>query len=100
MSKKTDTEVDLSGSLLRDPGDEAHSSSPAAAESSHTSAGVSPDGVTHTLSCEQLISWQRSDTTLSPLFKAAVSGDKMESLSTGYFVQDGLLMRKWTSLSV
>lgn len=31
---------------------------------------VLTDGVTHTLFCEQLISWQRSDTTLSPLFEA------------------------------
>lgn len=68
MTKKADMEVDLSDSLLCDPGEEVRSSSPAVAESSHTSAGVLPDGINHTLSHEQLISWERSDTTLSPLY--------------------------------
>lgn len=36
---------------------------------------------------------------LCPPFDAAVSGMGIEFLSTGYFVQGGLLMRKWMPLS-
>lgn len=51
------------------------------------------------LTRDQLIVEQKNYATLSPLFEAAVAGDKVESGSTGYFVRDGLLMRKWTPLS-
>lgn len=51
------------------------------------------------LSRERLIAEQRNDAILSPLFETAADGDNAESLSTGYFVKDGLLMHKWTPLS-
>lgn len=48
----------------------------------------------------QLISGQKNDTALFPLFDTAVSGKRIESLSMGYFVHEGLLMRKWMPLSI
>lgn len=51
------------------------------------------------LSCDQLIAEQRNDAGFSPLFEAALAGEKAESLSSGYFVRNGLLMRKWTPLN-
>ena len=47
----------------------------------------------------RLIAEQRNDAILSPLFETVADGDNVESLSTGYFVKDGLLMHKWTLLS-
>lgn len=44
----------------------------------------------------QLIVEQKRDQSLSPLFEAAVLGDGIENMSTGYFVKDHVLMRRWT----
>lgn len=48
-------------------------------------------------SCEELKVEQGQDTTLVSLFEEAVSEDAVTAVSCGYFVNDGLLMRKWTS---
>lgn len=40
---------------------------------------------------------QEKDETLSPLFEEAISEDEVAAVSCGYFVVDGVLMRKWTS---
>ena len=68
-------------------------------QSGNTSIKTFPEVEHLSLSCEQLIAEQRNYAILSPLFKAAVTGDKIEFLSTGYFVNDGLLMRNWTPLN-
>lgn len=41
----------------------------------------------------------RYDVTLSPLFEAVVAGDGVDSVSSGYFIRNGLLMRKWSPLT-
>lgn len=50
------------------------------------------------LNCDQLIVAQNNYATISPFFEVAVAGDEVKSVSTGYFVRDGLLMPKWTPL--
>ncbi|KAL1261229.1 hypothetical protein QQF64_009056 [Cirrhinus molitorella] len=47
------------------------------------------------LSREQLIAEQRKDETMSSLLEAVVPVEQLESVSQGYFVEDGVLMRKW-----
>ncbi len=47
------------------------------------------------LSREQLIVEQRKDEKLSSLFEAVVPVEQLECVSQGYFVEDGVLMRKW-----
>ncbi len=47
------------------------------------------------LSREQLIVEQRKDEKLSSLFEAVVPLEQLECVSQGYFVKDGVLMRKW-----
>lgn len=58
-----------------------------------------PDLGTLSMSREQLIADQKSDKTLAYLFND-VANDLSQPMSTGYFLRDGLLMRKWTPLSV
>lgn len=86
-------EIDLSDSFFGDP-DVNCSFSPDAAGYSDTSRPTNTS-----LSREQLIAQQRSDVSLSPLFEAAVAGEEVESFSTGYFVKDDLIKRKWMPLS-
>ncbi len=47
------------------------------------------------LSREQLIVEQRNDEKMSSLFEAVVPVEQLECVSQGYFVEDGVLMRKW-----
>lgn len=47
------------------------------------------------LSREQLIVEQRKDEKMSSLFEAVVPVEQLECVSQGYFVEDGVLMRKW-----
>lgn len=47
------------------------------------------------LSREQLIVEQRKDEKMSSLFEAVVPVEQIECVSQGYFVEDGVLMRKW-----
>ncbi len=47
------------------------------------------------LSREQLIVEQRKDEKMSSLFEAVVPIEQLECVSQGYFVEDGVLMRKW-----
>jgi len=47
------------------------------------------------LSREQLIVEQRKDEKTSSLFEAVVPVEQLEQVSQGYFVEDGVLMRKW-----
>lgn len=47
------------------------------------------------VSRSELVQQQQLDLTLKPLFKQAVSRDTIESLAHGYYVQDGVLLRKW-----
>lgn len=92
MCKMDEDEIDLSDSFLGDP-DVGHLFSPDAAGYSDTSRPTNTS-----LSREQLIARQTSDVSLSPFFEAAVAGEEVESFSTGYFVKDGLIMRKWMPL--
>lgn len=46
---------------------------------------------------EELKIEQSKDATLSPLFEEAVSEEEIIGVSCGYFVNDSVLMRKWTS---
>ncbi|CAL9707779.1 unnamed protein product [Knipowitschia caucasica] len=52
------------------------------------------------LSRKQLIDNQKSDVSLARLFDEAVKSEGADSMSTGYFIRDGILMRKWTPLNV
>uniref|UniRef100_A0A9J8CV35 Gypsy retrotransposon integrase-like protein 1 n=1 Tax=Cyprinus carpio carpio TaxID=630221 RepID=A0A9J8CV35_CYPCA len=45
---------------------------------------------------EQLILEQKQDSTLSPMFEDLVSDEVLPNVASGYFVSDGVLMRKWT----
>lgn len=45
---------------------------------------------------EQLILEQNQDPTLSPMFEDVVSDEVLSNVTSGYFVSDGVLMRKWT----
>lgn len=51
------------------------------------------------LSREQLIVEQRNDNKLSSLFDFVVPDEQLEHVSQGYFVEDGVLMRKWRPLT-
>ncbi|XP_027128228.1 uncharacterized protein LOC109142602 [Larimichthys crocea] len=46
---------------------------------------------------EELKLEQEKDATLSYCFGEAISEDELKAVSCGYFVNDGVLMRKWTS---
>uniref|UniRef100_A0A8C5E215 SCAN box domain-containing protein n=1 Tax=Gouania willdenowi TaxID=441366 RepID=A0A8C5E215_GOUWI len=59
-----------------------------------------PDVSKLSLSRQQLISDQKADESLARLFEVVVSDDLRESMSTGYFLNEGMLMRKWTPLGV
>lgn len=48
----------------------------------------------------KLISDQSEDKTLAHLFLDALSDEKSGSIASGYFLRDGLLMRKWTLINV
>ncbi len=44
----------------------------------------------------QLIVEQKRDQTLAPLFDAVVSDEEIEKMSSGSFLKDDVLVRKWT----
>lgn len=48
------------------------------------------------MSRDQLIKEQKRDQSLSALFEAVVLEDESGNMSTGYFVKDDVLVRKWT----
>lgn len=52
------------------------------------------------MSREQFINEQRRDPSLGPLFDAVVSEEHLKKMSSGYFLKDGLLVRKWTLLRI
>lgn len=72
---------------------------PETVEKGNVDEGLSLKAQRLSLSRDQLIIEQKNDATLSRLFKAVVAGDEVDSLSTCYFMKDGLLMRKWTQLT-
>ena len=43
------------------------------------------------------MSAQKEDSSLNSLFDAALSPDVAESSANGYFIENGVLLRKWTS---
>lgn len=47
-----------------------------------------------TFSRAELIAVKQEDPTLSQLFRAILSPDEVQSAATGYFLQDGILLRK------
>ncbi|KAL2102544.1 hypothetical protein ACEWY4_001712 [Coilia grayii] len=51
------------------------------------------------LNREQLIKEQTDDSSLTPLFSQVMSKSEVDSSPQGYFVQDGVLMRKWRPLT-
>lgn len=58
-----------------------------------------PDLSMLSISRKQLIADQKADITLAKLFSEIANGQS-EPMSIGYFLRDGLLMRKWTPLNV
>lgn len=82
-------EIDLSDSFLC--GNDNLSSSAGGTES-----GVSLRLENLPLSRVQLVESQKMDASLSSLFERAVDREVVGSLSTGFYVEDGLLMRKYT----
>lgn len=52
------------------------------------------------LSRERLIQEQKSDPSLTALFSEVMSEDDAEHSSCGYFIREGVLMRKWRPLTV
>lgn len=111
LSAAEEDDIDLSDSFLTKvvrgtsssvlsppPADSVPDSPPAeSAPSSVSLPASSPEiGLKLSMSRDQLIVEQKSDQSLSPLFEAAVLGDEIEKRSTGYFVKDDVLMRKWT----
>lgn len=48
-----------------------------------------------TLSRAQLISAQKADPTLVSLFEAVSPDQEIDAVPQGYFLRDGVLMRKW-----
>uniref|UniRef100_H3BXP7 Gypsy retrotransposon integrase-like protein 1 n=1 Tax=Tetraodon nigroviridis TaxID=99883 RepID=H3BXP7_TETNG len=67
---------------------------------SETKCETLPDLSTLSMSKQQLKTDQQNDKSLVRLFEEAITGDKVNSMSTGYFMRDGVLLRKWTPLSV
>ncbi|KAL2103146.1 hypothetical protein ACEWY4_000014 [Coilia grayii] len=51
------------------------------------------------LSRERLIQEQKSDPSLKPLFSEVLSDEDIENSPQGYFIRDGVLMRKWRPLT-
>ncbi len=45
---------------------------------------------------EKLILEQKQDPTLSPMFEDVVPDETLSNVASGYFISDGVLMRKWT----
>lgn len=56
-------------------------------------AGISP------ITRSELVAAQQNDSVLKPLFAVAVPPEEVESVATGYFVQEELLLRKWSHQS-
>ena len=53
------------------------------------------DGPDISLSKSRLISEQESDPDLAPLFKLVLSPVELDKVPVGYFVRNGVLMRRW-----
>ena len=87
-------DVDLSDSFLCVKEQDV----PELGESSDDAQKRGPDLSASSMSREQLITDQRADKTLAHLFEDVSEGGGSVPMSTGYFLQDGLLMRKWTPL--
>lgn len=51
------------------------------------------------LSREQLVVEQKNDSSLSSLFSSAVPEEDIECMPHGYFIREGVLMRKWRPLT-
>ncbi len=47
------------------------------------------------VSLSELIREQQLDSSLSKLFEGAISSDEIRHVAHGYFLQDGMLVRKW-----
>ena len=47
------------------------------------------------VSCSDLVKEQKDDPTLHALYNQLLPDDEVESAAQGYFLQDGLLVRKW-----
>lgn len=84
--------------LLPPPGDSASDSPPVKFAPSPVSLATSAPrkDLKLSMSREQLIIEQKRDQSLSPLFEAVVSENEIGNMSTGDFVKDDVLMRKWT----
>lgn len=96
--KQDKAEVYLSDSFICYPDDNSPFSQEAA-ECKDVSLCTHVFEIKHlSLNCDQLIVAQKNYATISPFFEVAVAGDEVKSVSTGYFVGDGLLMPKWTPL--
>uniref|UniRef100_A0A674NL88 Gypsy retrotransposon integrase-like protein 1 n=1 Tax=Takifugu rubripes TaxID=31033 RepID=A0A674NL88_TAKRU len=63
---------------------------------SGTEVEVAPNLERLTLSRQQLAECQRVDASLTPLFERVVATGAVDTLTTGFFLKDGILMRKFT----
>ena len=90
--QKMEAEVELSDSFLVDC-----SAAPPASPEALTHSVVLPQIDSKIcMSREQLVADQKRDTTLAPLFECVVSGEGLGDVSTGFFLKNDVLMRKWT----
>ena len=95
------TEVDsgIPSSVLPPPVDSVSDSPPVESAPSPVvlAAPCSPGkDLKLSMSKDQLIVEQKRDQSLSPLFEAAVLEDEIKNMSTGYFIKNDVLLRKWT----
>lgn len=50
------------------------------------------------VSRSELVQEQQSDSSLKELYDRVLSGSEMSSAASGYFLQNGLLLRKWVTM--
>ena len=97
VSGSNDEVVDLSETFMAHPLPCTSGENEKASKSAPLS--FVPCGPKLSLSREQLIVEQRNDSSLSSLLTDAVSEKDIESTPQGYFIREGVLMRKWRPLT-
>ena len=95
QSSSDQEETSLADSFMVNPGD--LSSCVGSSSKAEFSSPVKELGSKVCVSRGQLMIEQKWDITLAPLLDAVKSESEIRTLSTGYFLQDGVLMPKWAS---
>lgn len=91
-----DVMVDLTNSFLADGGDSPSLSSPVPFQATKMSAGgLRVWNSKVRMSQKQLIAEQKRDLSLAAFFETAVTGDEADTVTVGYVLKDGVLVRKW-----